>query len=521
MDQSKLLKAMQDPGFYPEQPPHVEIMETHVSTLFLTDRYVYKVKKPVHFGFLDFTELSSRKFFCEKELVLNQRLSSDVYLAVIPISQTDHGFAFGEQGTIVEYAVKMRRLPEQRMMLPLLQKGDIKEESIRRIALLLIGFHSRAHTDPEISIYGTPERISKNTEENFTQTRPFVGTSLSQEQYDRISGYTRNFIEWHKPLLRKRIDDKKIRDCHGDIRMEHICIEDEIVIFDCVEFNRRFRYSDVAADLAFLAMDLDFHKAHTLSRHLVRTYVDYTHDLDLLKLIRFYKCYRAYVRGKVDSFKGSDKNLAGKEREQALSQVWGYFALAESYAGERPFLVITSGLTGTGKSSVAEDLAHDLNASLFQSDRIRKEITGVPLEEHRFEPFSKGIYSEEISRKTYQTLLLSGEEELKKGRSVILDASFLRSEERKQAQGLAEKMGVPFFVVEVTCPEQEVRRRLALRLQKGGVPSDGRWEIYLAQKQIADPVTEVPTDRHLLIDTSQKENPVFEAEKSILLSVEA
>jgi len=521
MDQSELLKAMQDPVFYPEHPSRVEILKTHISTLFVTDRFVYKVKKPVNFGFLDFTGLSARKFFCEQEVLLNQRLSPNVYLDVVEIRKTGIGFTLAPGGAAVEYAVKMRRLPKDRMMDVLLQEGGIREETIREIALLLIGFHSRAHTDPEIAIYGSPQRISKNTEENFSQSESFVGACVSPEAYHRISDFTRRFIEQHAPLLRKRMQENKIRDGHGDIRMEHICIEDPIVIFDCVEFNRRFRYIDVASDLAFLAMDLDFHEARGLSRHLVRTYVDYTHDLDLLKLIRFYKCYRAYVRGKVESFNYNDIYTSDEERKAALASAQAYFTLADSYASSKPYLMIMTGLTGAGKTSVAEPLSRELNAALFQSDWIRKELAGIPLEEHRFESFDQGIYSPEFTRRNYQTLMQKAEETLKKEQSVILDATFLKRDDRMRACRIAEQIGVPFFIIEVTCPEQEVERRLSLRLQQAGVPSDGRWDIYQAQKQIAEPVTEVPAENYIRIDSSEKGDVVSRAEKEILFAVEA
>jgi aminoglycoside phosphotransferase family enzyme/predicted kinase len=521
MEQKELLKAMQNPDFYPERPDRVDVVETHISTLFLTDRFVYKVKKPVNFGFLDFTSLSAREYFCEQELFLNQRLSSNVYLAVSPIYQAEEDFSLEPQGKIVEYAVQMRRLPEDRMMETLLRKGEIDEEVIKQIAFHLIGFHSRARTDPEISIYGTASRISKNTEENFLQTKPFLGITLDQKQYDRISGYTRVFMNHHRPLFQKRTDEKKIRDCHGDIRMEHICIEDQIVIFDCVEFNRRFRYSDVAADIAFLAMDLDFHQAPHLSHHLLRTYVDYTHDIDLLKLIRFYKCYRAYVRGKVESFKGNDSSLTSRERENALSLARRYFALSDSYTQRNPCLIITSGLTGVGKSRLADTLAEDLDMALFQSDRIRKKISGVPPKEHHHEPFGKGIYSKEVTCKTYQTLLLRAEAELQKRHPVILDATFLKEKERKEVQDFADQMNVPFFMIEVICPEEEVKKRLFDRILQLEEPSDGRWEIYLSQKKIQDPVAGISSERHFLIDTAKNKDLLFEVEKKILLDIEA
>jgi predicted kinase len=248
--------------------------------------------------------------------------------------------------------------------------------------------------------------------------------------------------------------------------------------------------------------------------------VEYTHDIDLLKLIRFYKCYRAYVRGKVESFKGQDKNLSPTQREEVLERARKHFELSDTYANPKPYLVITSGLTGTGKSKLADALARDLDMELFQSDRIRKEIAGLSLSEHRFVPFGRDIYNPEMSRKTYETLASRAQEALSQGRPVILDATYLRMEERKEIQNLADQTGIPFFIVEVMCSEEEVKKRLFDRLRQVGGLSDGRWEIYLSQKKIQDPVTGIPTDRHFVIDTNSKEDLLFEIEKKILIEVE-
>ncbi len=520
MDQRAILQAMGDPGFYPDSPSAVTVRETHISTLFLTDDYVYKVKKPVDFGFLDFTTLSARHFFCEQEVRLNRRLSPGVYLGVVAIHQDDRGIHLEPSGDVVEYAVKMRRIPEERMMDVLLARGEIDAGIIRQIALQLVGFHSRARTDREVSLYGTVARVAKNTEENFRQTEAFIGRTVHRDRFERITAFTRGFLERRRPLLRKRTAEKRIRDCHGDIRMEHICIVDPIVIFDCIEFNRRFRYTDVAADVAFLAMDLDFHDRPDFSRALVQTYVEYTQDVDLLKVIRFYKCYRAYVRGKVESFQAMGDTVRPEVAEDHLSRAKHYFALAHAYSEPRPYLVIMSGLTGTGKTRVAEALASELDMALFQSDRIRKEICGLPPKDHRFEAFGEGIYSKETSRKIYELLLSKAEEALRQGRPVILDATYLKRGERDAARELAEKHRVPFFILEVTCPEDQVKKRLSNRIREVGAISDGRWEIYVAQKNIKEPITGIASERHFVVDTSGKEDDHLDIEKTILIAVE-
>jgi len=520
MDQTDVLQAMRDPAFYPEAPPKVEVRETHISTLFLTDRFVYKVKKPVDFGFLNYMTLTARRFFCEQELCLNERLAANVYLQVLPIHRKGDRISLRGEGDVIEYALQMRRLPEKRMLSQLLLEGNVDREMIRRIALHLIGFHSRAETNFEISIYGSLRRVRKNTEENFDQTRTFIGKTLEKKSFERIRKYSYTFLEKNQPLLEKRISGKKIRDCHGDLRPEHICVEEPIVIFDCVEFNRRFRYSDVASDLAFLAMDLDFFAKSALSRHLVYNYVHYTHDLDLLRLIRFYKCYRAYVRGKVESFKGADPALPPREKDRAWEAARRYFALADRYTGARPYLILTSGLTGTGKSRLAKRIASDLDLPLFRSDMIRKELAGLPPATHPAVSFGRGIYTPEMNRRTYGALLEKAEEELRKGKPVLLDAAFLKEAERKDAEELAQKMDARFFVIETRCPEETALNRLQQRGKEGSDPSDGREEIYQAQKSHFEALTGLPPGSHLVVSTADRGDPAFRVEMEILLAVE-
>ncbi|NOY53904.1 MAG: AAA family ATPase [Deltaproteobacteria bacterium] len=521
MEQSSVLQAMRNPGFYPEATRKVELRETHISTLFLTDRFVYKVKKPVDFGFLDYTTLNARRFFCEQELRLNRRLANDVYLQILPVRrQGDRITLTGEEGEVIEYVLKMRRLPADRMLDTLLMEGSVDREMIRRIALHLIGFHSRAESTPEISIYGSPRRIRKNIEENFEQTRSFIGETIEKNVFERIRNDSRAFLDGNRSLLEKRVTEKKIRDCHGDLRPEHICVQEPIVIFDCVEFNRRFRYSDVACDLAFLAMDLDFFEQPELSRHLVHNYARYTRDIDLLRLIRFYKSYRAYVRGKVESMKAKDPALPAGEKERTRRAARRYFALAGTYTGARPYLIITCGLTGTGKSTLALRLAQDLDLPLFRSDLVRKELAGIPASAHQDVPFGEGIYGEAMSRWTYDALLERGEEELRKGNPVLLDAAFLKKEERKKAGKLAQKMNARFFVIETRCPEETAMQRIRKRHQERDDPSDGREEIYHAQKERFDPVTGLPDGPHIVVSTADRGDPALRVEMEILLAVE-
>jgi aminoglycoside phosphotransferase family enzyme len=327
-----LVRDLSDPRNYPEPTGTIELVQTHISFIFIGDDCVYKVKKPVDFGFLDFTTPEKRKHYCEQEVVLNQRLSPDTYLGVIPVTDEGETFAVNGKGPVVDYAVKMRRIPLDRLMMTLLTKGELTGDMVKAVAVKLADFHSSAANSPEIDGFGDITVVRKNTDENFEQTIKYIGKSITREQYDCILEYTNSFYERKTDLFDRRIAEKRIRDCHGDLHMEHICLTEPLIIFDCIEFNERFRYSDVAADIAFLAMDLDFHDREDLTRVLIEAYVEKTGDSDLLQLLDFYKTYRAYVRGKVISFRLDDPNISEEDKKTALDLASRYFGLAETYA---------------------------------------------------------------------------------------------------------------------------------------------------------------------------------------------
>jgi len=307
-----------------------------MSFIFLTGEYVYKIKKPVNLGYLDYTTLKKRHFFCHQELELNRRLCPSAYLAVVPIVEANGELRMEGQGKAIEYAVKMRQLPQDRMMDVLLLRGQVTREMVARVAEKLVSFHQKAETNQRIAVFGRLDAIRHNCDENFTQTEKYMGLTIPKAKYERIKGYTDNFINSNASLFDKRVREGRIRDCHGDLHAAHVCFTAPdliggICIYDCIEFNDRFRYSDVASEIAFLAMDLDRYQQAGLSRHLVNTYVGLSHDEELLKLLNFYKCYRAYVRGKVESFKLDDPYIPEEEKAKILTAARSYFELAESY----------------------------------------------------------------------------------------------------------------------------------------------------------------------------------------------
>jgi aminoglycoside phosphotransferase family enzyme/predicted kinase len=497
-----LVQGLLKPKAYPETTGRIELLQTQMSFILLTDNYVYKVKKPVNLGYLDYTTLEKRRFFCQREVELNQRLCPEVYLGVVPIAREGSNIIVEGKGEAVEYAVKMRRLPQQAMMDRLLAGNRVTPEMITKVAQKLAAFHQKAETNATISAFGEIKAIRKNTDENFTQTEKYIGSTISQEKYQRLKAYTDSFIKKNAALFQKRIAEGRIRDCHGDLHAAHVCFTDGICIYDCIEFNDRFRYADVASEVAFLAMDLDHYGRADLARRLVNAYIDKSQDKGLVKLLNFYKCYRAYVRGKVEGFKLDDPYIAPAEKKQTLEVASSYFDLADAYIRSKPMLFITVGLVGTGKTFLAQALAKRWGLVVISSDVTRKRLAIIPITEHRFEEFDSGIYSPEFSKKTYGKMFTEARDILKEGGSVILDASFIRAEERLKAKKLAEESGAEFFIVECRLDEKTIKQRLARRLEDGST-SDGRWEIYPSQKRAFEPVVEVPPQKHAIIDTSK------------------
>jgi len=327
----EMVQALLDPETYPDPTPGVEMVQTQMSFVFLAGDYVYKVKKPVDLGYLDYTTLEKRQFYCQREVELNRRLCPDAYLGVVPITQGKEGILLDDRGEVIEYAVKMRHLPEEGMMNVLLAQDGVSADMVGKVAERLAHFHDKAETSAAISAFGNLDTIVQNTEENFDQTIKYIGSTVSQKQYRNIKDYTRDFIGDNASLFRKRVVDGRIKDCHGDLHAAHICFTDDICIYDCIEFNDRFRYGDVASEIAFLAMDLDHYGRADLSGGFVDAYVAFSRDRELPRLLNFYKCYRAYVRGKVEGFKLDDPHIAEEEKAEIMTIAGEYFELAESY----------------------------------------------------------------------------------------------------------------------------------------------------------------------------------------------
>ncbi len=327
-----VIQALLEPNAYPEAPEKgIELMQTQMSFILLADDFVYKIKKPVNLGFLDYSTLDKRRYYCQQEVKLNRRLCPEAYLGITPITRDQNRILVAGGGETIEYAVKMRHLPAEAMLDSLLVNNRVTPQMLASVAEKLAGFHQTAETSAGISTFGNLDAINENTGENFVQTKPYLGKTISRKQYQHIKAYTEDFIQGNATLFRKRVAGGRIRDCHGDLHAAHICFHNGICIYDCIEFNDRFRYGDVASEVAFLAMDLDHYGRADLSRHFVAAYVAQSHDEEIELLLNFYKCYRAYVRGKVACFKYDDPYISPEEKNEVLVNARSYFTLAESY----------------------------------------------------------------------------------------------------------------------------------------------------------------------------------------------
>ena len=317
---------------YPHPVDEVSLVQTHISFVCLAGDYVYKWKKPVDFGFLNFSTLEKRKYYCEQELALNRRLCPDLYEELVSITADGDSFALNGSGEVVEYGIRMSRMPEEKMMGKVMAAGKLSKGHIDAIVAQLVPFYEKAVGDSAIQEFGKAEAVAVNIVENFEQTEGFIGQgALSQEQFTKISEYSKEFLS-HEECFQARIDAGKIRDCHGDMHSANICLTEPVSIFDCIEFNERFRYTDVAADVAFLAMDLDYHGEEALSAYFIEQFIAQSADTGLMDMLNFYKCYRSYVRAKIALFTASDPAVDQTTKEACIEQAAKFFLLAERYA---------------------------------------------------------------------------------------------------------------------------------------------------------------------------------------------
>jgi hypothetical protein len=485
-----------------------DLIETHISWVFLGATEVFKVKRPVDLGFLDFTTLEKRRDACDAEVRLNRRLAPHAYLGVVPVTVDASGtHHIGRGGPIVDWAVHMRRLAIERRADELLLGGVLERRQIEELAAHVARFHKAARCDEETSRHGSVATIRRNVEENFEQTRESIVEYLTPNQSREIEAWQRDMLT-DDARFAARVDAGRVRDGHGDLRLEHVYFgtDESITIIDCIEFNDRFRYGDVCADIAFLSMDLAWHGRVDLAEHFLARYARESNDYDLYSVVNFYESYRAFVRGKVASLLASDTEASAEARERARQEARRYFVLSLAY--ERPPLVpprvvAVGGLIASGKSAVAATIGDMLAAPVLSSDRTRKRLMGrEPTESMRSQAWS-GAYSPSATEEVYGEIFRLADVVVSSGRPVVIDASFRTIAMREAARALAKHHGVPFLLVECGAPRELIEERLAARERAGLHESDARTDMLEEFERRFEHVDELPPSEHVRLNTSQ------------------
>jgi uncharacterized protein len=491
-----LIQQMMQSGFYPHSVVEpIQLIQTHVSYVLLTGEFVYKVKKPVNFGFLDFSTLEKRQHFCQEELRLNQRGAAELYLEVLPISQTDEQFQFGGNGEVVEYAVKMQQFPQDALLSNLFEQGKLTEEILLELAKVLAEFHLQAPTNDYVRSFGEIPQIRASIDENYEQTEKYIGGPQTQPQFDETRQYTDRFFAEQQALFANRIAQDWIRECHGDVHLRNICLwQDRLWLFDCIEFNEPFRFVDVMFDVAYIIMDLDVRQRSDLSNLFLNAYVEQTGDWEGLSVLPLYASRQSYVRAKVTSFMLDNPSLSDAERQQATESAAQYYTLAWKYTrASQGQLILMSGLSGSGKTTVARQLAKQIGAIHIRSDAVRKHLAGVPLAEKG----EADLYTPEMSQKTYDRLLHLGIMLASQGYSVILDAKYDRQATRQAAITQAKEQSVPLQILYCEAPFDVLKTRLQ---QRQDDISDATIEV-LANQQL-EPFTEAEQPYVKILNTT-------------------
>ena len=507
---AKLRNFFSDTGIYAHNPKDVTFIQTHASLVFIAKPWVYKIKKPVDFGFLDYSTLEKRLHYCFREVELNNRLCSEIYEGVIPIYQTNEVLKLGmplrnheAPRNAIEFAVKMKYLPHHLFLSYKVKNEGISKNEINRVCQKLYPFYMEQSGKKDLSKWGDRKQIKVNTDENFDQTEAFKGELLPAYLHGVIKNYTNTYLEMNADLFRERIDRGCIIDGHGDLHLDHIHItEKNVCIYDCIEFNDRLRYQDWANDLAFLAMDLDYQEEVARQNQLVTRMSSLLNDEGMRKIINFYKCYRAYVRGKIAGIQFQESE-SSKEKQRLKKEAERYFGLSGRYAvlGSKPIALIIMGRIATGKSTVSKQLSQLFSVNHYASDRIRKKMAGIAPNKPSPEQVESHIYSEEMSQKTYEQLLDKGLQQLNAHHSVILDATFSSANKRKKLANKLEKAGFRHLFVQTKSSDELIKKRLSQREHKSGIVSDARLEHFDKLNSIFETPEEIPNDNLISIDT--------------------
>jgi aminoglycoside phosphotransferase family enzyme/predicted kinase len=493
--------ALRSPGFYPEPPESVEVIETHVSWVFLAGERVYKLRKPVVFPFLDYGSVQRRRHMCEEEVRLGRRLAPGVYLGVRPLVETPDGWALGDPGSEgAEHVVEMRRFDERRTLAALVRECAANEEMLGAVARRVAAFHTAAEPAPP-GRFG-PQAVAATVGENFSTLLPYAPL-LGRRALGAAHRFAVAFLHGNGGLLERRTEEGFVRDCHGDLRSEHVILDEEPVeVFDPVEFDPSLREIDVSADLAFLVMDLYDAGAEGLADTLVDEYESAGGDHGGRPLLFFYAAYRAWVRAKVACLRAGELPPGGA-RTEPLAEARRLAELARRLAwrARRPLVIVVCGASATGKTRLAEALCALSGVQHLSSDVVRKRLAGLAPEERAPEQ----RYSEEASLDTYRELGARAAAQAANG--AVVDATFRR---RSHRSAFAEAFGGAALFVECRAPAAVLAERAAKREGDPRRVSDATPAIAAAQLAEFEPLDEVPPERHVALRTDREVDEVLE-----------
>lgn len=503
-----LINKLQNPAIYDHPIDQFEVIETHISWVLLTGDYVYKIKKPVNFGFLDFSTLEKRHFFCEEELRLNRRLAPQLYLDVVTIHGSEaHPQLNGppdvkDYGAVIEYAVKMRQFPQSVQLDRLLAKDKLNNAIIDNLASKVAQFHLSVRSVDKESHYGDVEHIQQPMLENFTHIRASVDDQMIMPLLDKLEAWSQQQLQKHTHTIQLRKAQGYVRECHGDMHLRNIALwQNEIVIFDCIEFNENFYWIDVMSEIAFLVMDLEDRQQDALAQRFLNAYLEITGDYEGLPLFLFYKVYRAMVRAKVAALRINQEQAGTEEYEQTFEEFHEYLKLAERYIKPTtPILLINFGLSGSGKSVGTQLLTEKFPAIQVRSDVERKRLFQV-LENSK--ATEQKLYSAEATQKTYSRLVAIAQCLLSAGYSVIIDAANLKLQQRQLFIELAKSMRIRFFILAYQAEQAILEQRVEQRVQRGDDASDATVEILQHQLESFEILSEREKSFTIDIDTSQ------------------
>lgn len=507
MDVEQLIASLSQPAAYEHAVERVEVRQTHISAVFLAGEYAYKLKKPVNLGFVDYSSRQARREYCETEVALNRRLAPDVYLGVAPVVPRGSSLAVGPVGDstdAVDWVVVMRRLGDEETLERRLEAGLSSSAEVAQVGRTLAAFHAGARRGPSVSEHARFEAVSANALDNFSQSVGQIGQTVSSAVFDRFEELTRVDLARKERAIRSRAARHVACDGHGDFRLEHVYVQGDgtLAIVDCIEFSEGFRCGDPIADLAFMVMDLRLRWHLDEADALAGGYFGESEDADGQLLLDTYVAYRAAVRGKVHGIKACESEVSPEERQaaQRKSRAHWLFGLSTlEQPSRRPALLLVSGLPGTGKSTISRGLVTRHGFSVIDSDVVRKQLAGVDPEASCRGPLDQGIYTPEMTARTYDRCLEAATEDLLRGGRVVVDATFWRLEERRRFLRAARELGVAAWVLQCAAPAEVVRTRLRKRV---GDVSDAGVEVYDRLAVVWEPDDLFTASRTRLVDTA-------------------